>query len=189
MQSDVTLPGEPGSFLRVSSHWRRIRLCNMSVVSADAGDVQSVPIQALSVDTSSQQALGRLAVDGDRQTRWHSGAVQSGQEWIEIDLGRMHDVIAVVLDLGEVPYDFGRELAVDCGFTRDTLELGPELTGKDTVFDRPRSAQILPFATPRSCRILRVRQTHESFENYWSVAEVAVLERSDHPNSAPGSEP
>jgi hypothetical protein len=118
-----------------------------------------------------------LAADGDGHTRWQSGALQSGQEWIEIDLGKSHDVIAVVLDLGEFPYDYGRELAVDCGLTRETLEPGPALGVQDTMFERPYAAQVLPMGAPRSCRLLRVRQLGQSADNYWSVAEVAVLER------------
>jgi hypothetical protein len=100
---------------------------------------------------------------------------------LDVKLDRPREVAAVVLLLGAVPFDFGRRLALDCESVAGVVERGREVPGWELVFDRPRPAQILPLAPPRACRSLRVRQTGVWEDNYWSVAEVTVLERPEGP--------
>lgn len=176
--SDVLIPPEPGAFLRLTTKRSlRVRLCDVSLLSTKTASVVAVPRGAMHIDANFRGELPELAIDGNPATRWHSGEPQNGGEWIDVNLEKDRQVVAVVLELGAFDYDHGRRLAVDCGSGLDSVDRGHDLEGAAVLFERPRSVQILPLSPPRVCRSLRIRQTGTSPENHWSVAEITVLER------------
>jgi hypothetical protein len=172
----AVLPPAPRPFLRFSSRREeRMRLCDAMISGSGVRRLEALPAASLRARASVHSDRLPLAADGDLGTRWHSGALQRGGEWIEIDLDRAREIVAVVLELGETPYDFGRRLTFDCVDAAGTEATGPELEGSRVLFERPRAAQVLPAEPSWTCQRLRVRQSGTSDENFWSVAEIQVL--------------
>jgi hypothetical protein len=143
------------------------------VNAASAVDLATVDGQRLRVSTDTQSDIAGLATDSLLTTRWHSGRLQTGAESLIVDLGSPEKVIAVVFELGTFGSDFGRSLALDC--REPAGPDGAEIDGRALTFERPRPAQVLPMSPPRSCRVLRIRQTGTTTDNFWSVAEIRVL--------------
>jgi hypothetical protein len=166
-----------GPFVRLSSRRdRRLRLCEIGVMAPAASAVEIVRFSrdGLRLGAHAAASTAALASDGDPHTRWHSQAPQAGSEWLEVDLGELRLVQAVVLDLGQTAYDYGRRLALDCPASAAAEHSGFELDGRDALFDRPRPVQILWLPQARRCRSLRIRQTGQASSNHWSVAELEV---------------
>lgn len=115
--------------------------------------------------------------DGDRWTRWHSGPQQPGHE-LQIDLGAVHAVGAVAMDLGAHYFDFPRELQIDV--SGDGVEWTRFWAGRtvraafDGALSDPRRMPLV-FPVGTSARYLRFRQMGEDPVYYWSIAELAVL--------------
>jgi hypothetical protein len=174
----AALPREAGPFVRVTSRGPgSFSLCELSVDASSMRAIEPVAPQLLHIETNPGNPLTPLALDGDSATRWISGTVQAGGEWLQIDLGAPREIVAVVLELGSARFDYGRELALDCGDGPESLRHGRRFDGRAELFERPFLAQVLPLAPPRRCRTLRVRQTGRATENGWSVAELHVYER------------
>jgi hypothetical protein len=174
----AALPPEKGSFIRLSSRQgEQLRLCELMVEFIGSTSTERVRPTEMGVETGTLREIASLAIDGDTSTRWHSGALQRGGEWIDLDLGRKRKVSAVLAELGEFSYDFGRRVALDCQDV-DASFVGAALDGQVALLRRPRVLQVVPFGAPGPCRRLRLRQTGQASENFWSVAELAVLVES-----------
>lgn len=134
----------------------------------------------IALQASVMAELAHFALDGDRKTRWHSGAHQNGAEALTIDLGTARMLRQVKLELGKRDYDFGRILALDVAeiegeFTevlrvRGDQVIAPNLDGSSG------EAQRLTLMSPTRARWVRLRQLGQSKENYWSVAELELFE-------------
>ena len=106
-----------------------------------------------------------LMVDSDPKTRWDTGQVQQGGEWIEVDLGGVYPLRRVILDQANAPHDVPQAYRVEVSAGK-----GPPpvvVSG---------AAPFLPVATlcidlPRGTagRTVRVIQTGRSANYYWSV--------------------
>jgi hypothetical protein len=176
---NTAISPETGPFLRLSSRrGLRLRLCMLSIDSPKVRAIDFVPRKAMRVAASVSEGSTGDVVDGNPDTRWTSQALQRGDEWIEVTFDRERDVVAVLLDLGKNAYDFGRRLAVDCIEPAGSTVFGLDVDGAGALFERPRPTQVLPLTPPRSCRALRIRQIGRAESNYWSIAEIAVLEPS-----------
>jgi hypothetical protein len=171
---------EPGPFLRLSAGRDEIlRICKLWVDGA-LGGKRAAPLRlGGNVTISAHRApdAAKLAVDGNPNTRWQSGAPQDGSEWIELRFSRPQRVAAVVLELEETAYDRARGLALDCGATTEALEIGLETDGEDALFEQPTARQLVIMSPPRTCGVLRIRQTRRAPANYWSVWELSVYEQ------------
>jgi hypothetical protein len=175
----ASFPQDPGPFVRLTSQRdQRLRFCNVQIESNAVAPIEAVAEGELHAQSNVGRDTAALT-DGNPETRWHTGRPQLGGEWIDVDLGRARTVSAVVLDLGSAAYDYGRRLQVDCGSVIDALEPGPAIDGDQVLFTRPAHRQVLPVAPPKTCRFLRIRQVANAPDNYWSVGEIAVIQRID----------
>ena len=141
------------------------------------------PVPPASMTMTASQSLDRLPllVDGDYDTRWLTGAAQSGGEWIRVTFDRPRDVGRLRLDLARRSYgDYPRRLAVDAerGGVRVTLfegsALAPLVAG---ILRHPGRAPIEIDLPPNVAESIVIRQTGQTRVWYWSVHELAVWER------------
>jgi hypothetical protein len=157
----LTLPYEP--LPRRPNGLRRIPPSMMRVTASDGAD--RLP----------------FLFDGDPDSRWLTGAPQSGREWVDLQLDRVRDVAMISFTMAERSFgDYPRGLAVDV--TDDS--------GTRTVYDGsvlPQLAQGL-VANPeypsidivipaRHARAVRLRQTSTTHSFYWSIHELQLWER------------
>lgn len=164
-----------GPFLRVSSQKpHRIRVCDTSLDSVPGRKVRSLPAGAFHLGASTNMAELALAADADETTRWHSGAPQRGGEWVDVDFGEPRRVAQVELVLGRSGYDYARKLTVQCLETGERPGPTTELDGAALRFERPGPLQIVPLPGASPCKVLRLKQTGNASDNYWSIAEIRV---------------
>lgn len=174
----VVLQSDSAPFTRLSTaRDQRLRLCDLWIDSSRIARVEPVSSGRLHVNAHANSGLLPALLDGDAHTRWDSGAVQRGAEWIEIDLGDPRAIVAIVLDLGDTPYDYGRTYSIGCTEPPDMEPRTVDLDGRDATFQRPRPVQVLPFAARNACRRVRVSQTGSASSNFWSVSDISVLAR------------
>jgi hypothetical protein len=133
---------------------------------------------------TSSHSVDRLprAFDGDIETRWVSGARQSGAEWLDIafdrprDLGRVR-ILTSERSLGDYP----RELVIDTlaadGAAR-TIYRGTvlRLLARALIVDPRRGPIDIPLP-PNSTSHLRIRQVGQTRTWFWAVDELSVFER------------
>ncbi|MGI5923463.1 MAG: ThuA domain-containing protein [Lentisphaeria bacterium] len=107
------------------------------------------------------------ALDGDRATRWTTGAHQKGDEWVEIDLGYETAIESIFLDAGETGQDFPTEYRVYASRFPDGDWGEPVATGKGTeklLTIKPANAY---------GRYIRIEQVGQ--RNYfWSITRLQV---------------
>ena len=116
--------------------------------------------------------------DGDPATWWDCGGPQKGGEQLEVDLGRTTQVAAVVTALGVHVGNFPRRLLVETSV--DGVEWAPAwdnhvvtnmiLAGIRT----PANPRIIVPFEPRQARYVRLRQTLNHDQFYWSVSELEI---------------
>jgi len=117
-------------------------------------------------------------IDGDRRTRWDSGAPQDGRESITIDLGAPQRLSAMTLALGPYYADFPRLLSID---TSDDLHEWTERwsgrTGAKAVSAAIADARLVPLTItfPSAvARYVRLRQLGADKTYHWSISELSV---------------
>jgi len=116
---------------------------------------------------STASASAGAALDGDPATSWTSGAAQTGQEWLALDLGAPRRLSAITLDAGDAEDDFARAYAVEV--SSDGMTWGASIAsglGHDAL-------TTIHFQAPISTRYLRVRETATSTRP-WSLAELLL---------------
>jgi hypothetical protein len=133
------------------------------------------------VAVSQQHARAAYLVDGDLDSRWLSGAPQSGAEWIDVRFAAPTDVARIEM-VGSVRtlYDYPRRLAIEgvdaSGATHALFEgsiVSALMVGLAADELSPHAAIDLP--PNRSTRV-RLRPTVPS-DRWWSVHELEVWER------------
>jgi hypothetical protein len=116
--------------------------------------------------------------DGSLVTRWECGRGHPGQ-FIEADLGANRAVAGVVTSLGAYATDAPRSLRI---------ALSPDANRWTTAWEGPLAALALraAFENPRrmdvhirfervNARYVRITQTGEETESFWSVAELTIV--------------
>jgi hypothetical protein len=141
------------------------------------------PIPAAAIHASASQSSERLPLlfDGDRDTRWLSAAHQSGDEWIDLELGAPRRIAAVRMQTAERSFgDYPRELAIDvveAAGTR-TIFRGSVLPQFGRGFAANHSYPTIEIALPDNlARRVRLRQLGVTPTLFWSIHELEVLER------------
>jgi F5/8 type C domain-containing protein len=141
------------------------------------------PIPAAAIHASASQSSDRLPLlfDHDRDTRWLSGAHQTGNEWIELAFAAPHRIAAVRMQTAERSFgDYPRELAIDVvedGGTR-TLFRGSVLPQFGRGFAANHTYPTIEIALPDNrARRVRLRQLGATPTLFWSIHELEVLER------------
>jgi hypothetical protein len=116
--------------------------------------------------------------DGDRTTRWHSGA-QTKNTIVEVDLGGVRTVAGIDMLLGAFADDFPRglviELSDDVGKWRQVWQGGSAALAYAAALEAPRDVPLKYRFRPGDARMLRMRQTLNDPTYYWSIAELRVL--------------
>ena len=140
--------------------------------SAALGPV--VPV--VRVRASTGEGIDRLS-DGDRLTRWTTGAPQVGGEQVIIDAGISRDVGAVALGVGAFAGDVPRGLSVEVSDDGETWT--PVFRGSVAalaVRGALADPHDLPIVVPvgAQCRYLRLTQIGRDREMWWSIAELSV---------------
>jgi hypothetical protein len=148
-------------------------------VSFDGNPRQIVPL-ALSAASDDPAGL-LLATDDHLTTRWGSGQLQQGSEWVEVRFDRTRDVAGLRMSMGSFREDYPRRLIVEShadGRPPSVLFDGsvvPELIG--AIVRDSRVVQIdLALPANRSERLI-LRQAGASDHRQWSIPELALWER------------
>ena len=141
------------------------------------------PVSAASIRAKASDEEGRLPFlfDRDRDSRWLTGARQSGREWIELALDRPRDVALVRMQTAERSFgDYPRELAIDVvedSGTR-TLFRGSVMPafgrGLGVDYKYPPIDIALP---PNHARTIRLRQLGTTDRMFWSIHELQLWAR------------
>jgi 4-amino-4-deoxy-L-arabinose transferase-like glycosyltransferase len=146
---------------------------------------QPLPTQGWAAWASVRGDMARLAIDGNRSSRWSSERRQQPGDWFAVDLGRVERIGAVELDTGDAPHEsaFRLELAVSVDGRH---WLRPELTVLRTgrlawvgfqALRRGVSGTWLRFPEVEA-RFLTLTQTGRH-SRPWSIQELRVYHHPD----------
>jgi len=125
----------------------------------------------------------RNAADGDPRTQWDSTIPQRGDEWIRIGLDRERDLVALQIQLppddrGVYPRHLRVESEAEDG-SRVEVFSGPVLAQlMQSLIREPRQPAITVTLPPNRTRALRLYQTGQTRHAHWSVADLAIWERT-----------
>jgi len=119
------------------------------------------------VTASHNTEAARNVLDGQSDTRWHTGTAQRPGQWFQVDLGGPMKVRGVVLDAAGSPNDYPRGYEL-YAFTDEDSPGEPVATGTP---ERP--AFTITFE-PRTVRYLRIVQTGESDEWFWAIHQLRI---------------
>jgi hypothetical protein len=150
----------------------------------DDSTLARVPRESLVLNASRNADRAPLAVDGDTETRWLSGAPQSGREWLEVAFDRPRDVARIdFVTSRRSLHDFPRRLEIvatrfSVGAEQSVLYSGSVLEQYGRAFLRSPELPAISFDLPShlSTRLL-IRQTGRAAPWYWSVDELVIWER------------
>jgi hypothetical protein len=115
--------------------------------------------------------------DGSLRTRWDCGPAHPGQR-LAIDLGAIVDVSSVALMLGPYASDSPRYLVVDVSDDgrawRNVWSGAPIGEAFRAALRDPATCDVRIAFSPTRARHVRLTQTGEPTQWYWSIAELAV---------------
>jgi hypothetical protein len=141
-----------------------------------------IPLASIRAQASHSANRLRLLFDGDRDSRWLTGAPQSGHEWVRLDLDRSRDVRVIRMQLGTRSFgDYPRDLAIEAVEDSGTRTLFrgsvlPQLArGVIAGGEYPFIEIVLP---SNHARALRLRQLGTTPTLFWSIHELQLLESS-----------
>jgi hypothetical protein len=143
-------------------------------------------ISPASFVATSSQGSDRVsrAFDGDIETRWLTGAHQSGDEWIDIAFDHPRDVARVRILTGDRSIgDYPRELVVEA--IEDGSAGHPRTLYQGTVVQQlarglandPQHGPIDIPLPPNRAAHLRLRQVGRTRISFWSVDELLLFAR------------
>ena len=137
----------------------------------------TLPIASLTADVASD--VTGWAIDGDLNTRWHSGQ-QLQDHYLQADLGTERSVSGAVFELGPSPMDFPRFLRVKVSldgssWTEVWAGATHRMAFRAGLSDPKRMPLVISFV-PAPARYVRFEQTGRDQE-YWSVPELRILSR------------
>jgi hypothetical protein len=109
-------------------------------------------------------------LDGSLTERWSSGKQQSGDEWIQIDFGKVVTLSDVTLqqgnDTGDFPVAYAARVSNSSGdFNATVRATGAGAAGAEVA---------IMLASPATGRYLTIRQTGASALSWWTIAEIQV---------------
>ncbi|MGH8187623.1 MAG: discoidin domain-containing protein, partial [Steroidobacteraceae bacterium] len=141
--------------------------------------------QALAFTVTAASCWSHLmthVADGRLDTRWACGPAKPGQQ-IAVDLGAAANVSEVALALGRFTSDAPRRLLIEAsedGATWTAASSGMTAGyAVRAVLEDPLCTEMRIRVSPVRARYIRLTQTGEAWEWYWSVAELAVYGQSD----------
>src|SRR3954470_7528358 len=123
------------------------------------------------------QDVERLS-DGNLESAWGSGAAQSGDEVVTIELAAPQQVRAVVFRMGGFAFGYPRELAIDAspdGAAWTPLWSGPTaIPALHAALADPGDVPLTISFEPAAARYLRLRQTGHETGIPWWIAELQL---------------
>ena len=128
------------------------------------------------VHSNKKEQKAKYAIDGNIQTRWESGHQKIG-DYIELDIGQVHQVEGISLKLGDKPRSYPRgyrvEISLDGKTWREVIEREvPRLP--ITAFLKPKELSIDIHIPRQEARYVRITNTGEHKAS-WSIYEIEVL--------------
>lgn len=136
-----------------------------------------LPITGIAASVSPEWAS--RALDGDPDTRWHTGRSQQPGDEIVVEIGALEAITGVELALGPHHRDFPRRLVVEASLDgRDwtTLWQGPtSARALAAAIEAPRRMPLRVCFPAAQARHLRLRQQGGAQRFGWTVAELVVL--------------
>ena len=156
-------------------------LAERMIPAASQGSWRVIPASAIRAGASHSPDRLPLLFDRDRDTRWLSGARQTGDEWIELTLDAPRNVAMVRMQTAERSFaDYPRELAIEAiedGSTR-TLFRGSVLPQFGGGFSADHRYPSIDLPLPDNhAHAIRLRQLGVSDRLFWSIHELELLER------------
>jgi hypothetical protein len=106
------------------------------------------------------------ALDGQPDTRWSSRTLQRPGMWFELDLNRSQTVKGLQLDSAASPQDYPRGYIVSLSLDRQQWTEVARKNSNDRALD-------VTFE-PRAARYIRVAQTGQSEQWWWSIHRVEI---------------
>lgn len=106
-------------------------------------------------------------IDGRDSSRWNTRQIQRPGQWIEIDLGSKQNFSRIVLDTTASQFDFPRGYKVKVSNTGQywrTVATGAGTNPTTSISIGQESA-----------RFIRITQTGEDNQHWWSIHEMAVF--------------
>ncbi len=120
------------------------------------------------VSASHNSAEARLAIDGDRKTRFTTGAMQTPGMWFQIELPAETTISGMQLNNGESAFDYPRGYKIEV--SGDGQNWGtPVSAGKGS------SAQTEITFSPVKAKFMRITQTDSAKDYFWSVHELRLF--------------
>jgi len=144
-------------------------------------DLRRIPPSTMRVTASDGADRLPFAFDGDPDSRWLTGAPQTGNEWIHLQLDRSRDVAMISFTLAERSFgDYPRGFAVDVmddSGTRTVYE-GPVLPQfAQGIVANPEFPSVDIVIPASHTRAIRLRQTSTTRTFFWSIHELQLWER------------
>jgi hypothetical protein len=140
--------------------------------------------KAVTVSAALPDQAPAMAVDGDPNTQWSSGAFPP--QWIEIDLGASYTIGEIRLTVGQWPAgDTVHQVWV--GTTRDAMQLAREFNGHEYDFD---VLNFVPTTPLKNIRYVLIDTTESPSWVSWREIEVlAPLSGTPTPEATQTSSP
>ncbi|MEK6235184.1 MAG: discoidin domain-containing protein, partial [Planctomycetales bacterium] len=108
------------------------------------------------------------AIDGNRGSRWDTGSTQRPNMWLQIELPEPTQVLSLTLDTRGSNDDYPRGYLVHA--SNDGKDWGkPVAEGRGS-----KSLETIELDDPRPTRFVRVTQTGNSPNKYWSIHELSL---------------
>ena len=143
-----------------------------------AGDDAAMrPLPFFVSSVSCSREMIPFVTDGRLDTRWECGPATPGQQ-IAVDLGGVVEVASVGLALGPFMSDAPRSLLVEA--SSDGTTWRPAWSGLPAghavraIIQDPKRVELRLPLSGISARYLRLTQTGDPMEWYWSIAELAL---------------
>lgn len=109
-------------------------------------------------------------VDDDLSERWSTGKSQSGDEWMQVDFGKVVTLSDVTLQHGEDIADYPRNYAVRVSNASQDFNATVRASGAGTE----QAALAIALPALATGRYLTIRQTGAVEGKWWSIAELQV---------------
>ncbi len=139
--------------------------------------LKAIAPKALRVAASTKSDDARLAIDGDRTTRWGSGVHQKPGLAFQVSLDNPRKIRGISLDCGKWIHDFPRAMRINY---EDDRGIEHSLIDKETArtaryFEEDSPVVTVSFA-PQVIRKVTLLQDGSDKIFDWSIAELSLLE-------------
>jgi len=122
------------------------------------------------VSASAESGKAKLALDGDKRTKWSTGRPMKTSDWFAIDLGAERKIKRIVLDSGEAKKDYPR------GWKTYISKDGKDWGRSMHRGDGKKNPVWITFDKPVTTRHIKITLTRKHDKNHWTIADLRVYE-------------